>query len=413
MRDSKLSSVKPLRESQFKRLTAVKLFRDGRPTKYVDVGEADKIKQMVDSFLQKVEDLEKGDMWMQVKGLFTPAGERQPTPMPTSRHTQNRTLRQAERRRKKREELRKAALEKEKQIQRHKQQVLRENRLKQSLQAQMRNQKRAADAKRRRQTKKMLEDHVAHLRIELQGVLAEQVDMMKENLEDHIVAQIKKLTAPKTKTTTTTRRRSKRLRKSKENDVSPQKATPKSVKVAPKSIKVTPQSVEVASKSVEVAPKSVVVSPTSVPVAATSMVVPRTSVALAPTSVSLVPKSVEVPPNLVTVAPNPVPPRHCQILTVPTPYDTTAQRYQQPPPYGLHSYPPPDLVRPVRRALPVRRPRPVRREIFFDPTSEEDVDDELYYASRHERNVNRAVDVLTGRSSGRKRRRVHTTSFVM
>ena len=143
-------------------------------------------------------------------------------------------------------------------------------------------------------------------------------------------------------------------------------------------------------KSVEVVEKSVAVAPKSV------AVVPK-SVAVVTKSVAVVPKSVAVAPKLVRVATNPVPPGHCLV----TPYDPAMPRYTPTPPYGhgLHSYPPRDFG---PRGLPVRRQRPVRREFFY---SDEDVNDELYYTHRHQREVERAVDVLTGRTAGRKRRR--------
>ena len=333
-RDAKLHSGIKLLEKQFKRVSAVKLFRDGRPTKYVDVKEADKVKKMVKDFLGKVEDLEKGDLWLDIKPLFPPVGgRRQATPMPTLTRSKK-AQEQAERRRKKREEQKRIKMEKEKENQRKKEQVVRDNKLKQTIKTQMDNHRRNMDARRRRTTQKIVSDHVANLRVELQAKLSEQVDMMKENLEDYIVGQIKKLTSKAT-TTTNKRRRSKRIAKNK--DVSP-----------------------VVEKSVAVAPKSVAVAP-----------------------------------KLMRVATNPVPPRHCLV----TPYDPAMPHYTPTPPYGLHSYPPRDFG---PRGLPVRRPRPVRREIFY---SDEDVDDEIYYTHRHQREVERAVDVLTGRTTGRKRRR--------
>ena len=170
--DAKFHSGIKLLEKQFRRVAAVKLFRDGRPTKYVDVKEADKVKKMVKDYMGKVEDLEKGNLWLDVKPLFpTVGGRRVATPMPRD-ITRIKAQEQAERRRKKREEQKKLKIEKEKEYQRKKEQIVREKKMKESIKAQIETRNRTMDARRRRTTVNIVKNHVSNLRIQLQGVLS-------------------------------------------------------------------------------------------------------------------------------------------------------------------------------------------------------------------------------------------------
>jgi len=352
VRDHKFAFKAPLRFSHMRKIPAVKMFREGTPLAMVDISAGKDTKALADKFIQKIEDQHKGNAWLKIQPLIPPLIVRIPKTSVTTPAISLAKKTRKSYRQKKREE------------KRVRQEQQRSDKAQHAAQKEMKkkemNKQLAAEARRRRSQNKVIKDRMGVLKDEITAQLQENLELMKENLEDLITSKLKVFTQR-----------------------------------------------PAAKKKKHETPATMPPAPATMPPAPTTM--PPTNVTRAPTTVV----STMPPPHAATM-----PLAHAAAMPLAhaatIPYNA-ASRYDSPfPRSGLHSYPPPDFVRPSRGST-----RPVRRQIWSD----EEESDEGYWRQQrqivghHRQVVDRTHRRVVARAVGRlndtrKRRRYEDSSYL-
>ena len=368
----------------------------------VDTVATGKIAKMVQTFINRVErNPRRCTSWLKIKPLIpVDCNERPPTPRPplaaSSTSKQKSKNQQRNCQRKKQREL--AKLQRKRQLEKEKK--LAEEAAKE------RRKQQANDARRRRYVTKCVKDRVEELKQDLTGVFQEQLEHMKENLEDLIDQKIKSAQPPAPP----------RRKKKKRGRVSTNRPRPtfdgRADAASPTPMETPPAPAPAPAPPVPApAPAPPVPAPAPAPPVPAPAPTPPVQVpASTPTPAPPVPPpapAIGVPtwatnPFLAPV-PAPAPPvATSSTAIIPTRVGTPmllppAVTSFRSPSFGtLHSYPP-------QQRMPVRRQLWIPRE-----DDHRVVDEELYeqvMRDRHKRRVKRALQRLGALDTPKRRRR--------
>ena len=338
-----------------KKITAVDLFRKGKPADFVDILQAEKLANMVATFVKKNESQRRFQSWSKIPHLdpdppLTVRVRLPTTPRPPPKSSEKATRNEQLRRKRARER-----------ANREQQEQLRQIAAGEAEKVRKRQQ--AANTRRRRATIKIIDEKIDNLRAELE----EKFEHMKENLEDTVVNQMKRMR----KIFAAERRRF--FKKVKGGGggcggnpppVPPPPPAPTPPVPAP-------------------APAPPIPAPAPVPVPTPPAPAPVPALTVIPTPAAVPVLSLHGGHH-----------RHTPVMYTP---NSARAASRTPTPIiqhygGLHSYPP------IRHGS--RRQQDVRRKLWLDETTDEDYYEEML----HNRRVKRALNRLASTPAAQRRR---------
>ena len=380
----------PLHFHNMTRVTAMKLFREGKPHPFVDLKVRTAILQKVHQFVEEVEKSDRGAEWLKIPPLAlysdspvppSPTITRPSPPSPSTLLKKKRAKEAAERRKRKREQ----------QAQRREEMRLRKKQMQEAKEAKVKEQKRQHNLarRRRRATIRAIDERVEQLQNGVESKLQEEFESFKQEVVEELAAKIQECDEKIKECETKLKECEKPRRKRRKKTPLPPTVTapPPTVTAPPPTVTIPPPAVKAPSPPIMTAPPPAVTAP-----APPIMTGPTPPIMTAhPRSIMTAP-----PPRRVSVHPSlrQLPPAGGQSVTVALPSNMISPELvgcykADTPRYSIHSYPPREIVpRGSRRHGPrPQQHKSVRRTLWTQQS--EDSDD--YYWTADQRDVYQRV----------------------